>query len=98
VRNKKKSQNNSLEKNVKIVTPDILEVFEGYKMGDWVHCLHCERYYKIGEFRIVKDRLVGDLQYCPYPDCDGDAIMDVIGVWQGEGEPIRGQIYPIVGF
>ena len=72
--------------------PDILEIFEGYKIGDWVWCLHCQRYYQIGEFRQVKD-----LQYCPYPDCDGDAVFDVQGKWTDEGEPERGKVYPMYG-
>lgn len=34
-------------------------------------CLHCERAYGRQEFRLV-----GDLQMCPYPDCNGDAVID----------------------
>jgi hypothetical protein len=68
--------------------PDIVKIFSGFKVGDWVHCLHCSRYYKIGEFRVIKG-----LQYCPYPGCDGDAVTDVFGKWQGSGEPERGKVY-----
>jgi hypothetical protein len=69
--------------------PDIVRIFSGYQVGEWVHCLHCSRYYKIGEFRVIKG-----LQYCPYPDCDGDAVQDVSGKWKGSGDPERGKIYP----
>ena len=34
-------------------------------------CLHCERAYERHEFRLV-----GDLQMCPYPDCNGDTVID----------------------
>lgn len=44
----------------------------GRKVGSWVWCLHCERCYKVGEFRKEKD----GLEYCPYPDCSGDTLMD----------------------
>jgi len=39
-------------------------------------CLHCERTYKRGEFRQI-----GNLQMCPYADCDGDTVVDA---WEWE--------------
>lgn len=46
-----------------------LEIMFHFKRGSWVWCLHCERCYKVGEFRQV-----GELQYCPFADCDGTVI------------------------
>lgn len=34
-------------------------------------CMHCGRVYEYGKFRLVKG-----LQMCPYPDCDGDTVVD----------------------
>lgn len=59
----------------------------GRKIGDWVWCLHCQRCYKIGEYRLI-----GDLQMCPYEGCGGDTVLDAIP-WQGEGEPVRDRVY-----
>lgn len=62
--------------------PDIITMFgDAYQVGDWVWCLHCERCYKVGEFRVVltvmdRGRIVEGLQMCPYDDCDGDAVID----------------------
>lgn len=36
-----------------------------------VWCLHCERTYQQGE-----DRRLRGLSMCPYPDCDGDTVID----------------------
>lgn len=69
---------------------DALLIFDHWKLGDWAWCLHCQRCYKIGEYRIQK--LYGELQMCPYKDCDGDTVMDAIP-WRGDGEPVRGKIY-----
>ena len=69
---------------------DALLIFDHWKLGDWAWCLHCQRCYKIGEYRIQK--LYGELQMCPYKDCDGDTVMDAIP-WRGQGEPVRGKIY-----
>ncbi len=49
---------------------DITEA-KGIPEGEWVWCLHCERCYKVGEYRLIRD-----LQLCPYNDCDGDTVMD----------------------
>lgn len=46
-----------------------LETMSGYLPGQWVWCLHCERCYQVGKFRLI-----GGLQYCPYADCDGTVI------------------------
>lgn len=37
----------------------------------WLWCLHCERAYRHGEYRLIKG-----LQMCPYDDCNGDTVMD----------------------
>jgi len=67
--------------------------------GPIAWCLHCERAYQKGEYRIVSG-----LEMCPYPDCDGDAVFDQ---WNwgdvqrnnpGYPEiPERGTIYPLHG-
>ena len=44
---------------------------KGIPEGEWTWCLHCERCYKAGEYRLIDD-----LQMCPYPDCDGDTVLD----------------------
>lgn len=38
----------------------------------WAWCLHCERCYQVGEYKLDKH----GLRLCPYPDCDGDTFMD----------------------
>jgi sarcosine oxidase delta subunit len=76
--------------------PEITEVF-GTPKGAWVLCVHCERCYQVGEFRVM-----GELQMCPYPDCDGDAVMDAWR-WSHVREnhkgyqriPVRGVAYPL---
>lgn len=67
--------------------------------GSWLWCLHCERCYPAGEFRLVDG-----LEYCPYPDCDGDTHFDGWPVAGGSGPgpldfvtddpPQRGKVYP----
>ena len=50
----------------------------------YLWCLHCERTYKYGKFRLVKVkpfivnhvRYEPDYQMCPYEDCDGDTVLD----------------------
>lgn len=62
-------------------------------------CMHCERAYPRGEFRPV-----GDLQMCPYNECDGDAAIDAWD-WSSirDGNPtypetpLEGVIYPMYG-
>jgi len=88
--------------------PHVVEFFEGYEVGDWVWCLHCERCYKVGEYRAVplprEDRTgaLREIQLCPYQDCDGSAVLDAI-LWSRfrEGrerlypdEPERNTVYP----
>lgn len=71
--------------------PEVHALFlSGREIGDWVWCLHCQRCYKIGEYRIEKK--FDDLQMCPYDGCDGDTVFDSIE-WRGECEPVRGKIY-----
>jgi hypothetical protein len=38
---------------------------------EFLWCLHCERAYRWGEYRLI-----GGLQMCPYDGCDGDTVMD----------------------
>ena len=47
------------------------EVFDDVKRSGFLWCLHCERTYERGKWRTE-----GDLQMCPYLDCDGDAVID----------------------
>jgi hypothetical protein len=65
---------------------DLEIIFEGYKPGEWVWCLHCERVYQVGEFRKV-----GQYQLCPYPDCDGSPLD--ASHWKEKFEPVRGVAY-----
>ncbi len=65
----------------------------------FVWCLHCERSYQHGE-----SRRANGLQMCPYPDCDGDVVLDQ---WKWSRvrkanpsypeTPIRGETYPLYG-
>ncbi len=78
--------------------PEIVGIFHGWKVGDWAWCIHCERVYQVGEFRQI-----GELQYCPYADCDGDAVLDCWH-WEFVAEengyptiPERGVEYPLHG-
>jgi hypothetical protein len=42
----------------------------------WIWCEHCERAYQRKDARQVRDRLVGILMMCAYPECHGDLFMD----------------------
>lgn len=65
---------------------DYLRMFQSdAALGDWMWCLHCERAFRLGEYREVEgDRVrsgqFGDdcgaevLQLCPYDDCGGSPI------------------------
>jgi hypothetical protein len=44
---------------------------KGISEGTWVWCLHCERCYQAGEYREIRGQ-----EMCPYPDCDGDTVLD----------------------
>jgi len=44
----------------------------GRKVGSWVWCLHCERCYQVGEFKMDES----SLELCPYDICDGDTLID----------------------
>ncbi len=69
----------------------------GVPEGEWVWCLHCERCYKAGEYRLIRD-----LQMCPYPDCNGDTVLDSFE-WNKikekhldyPVEPVRDVVYPL---
>lgn len=41
------------------------------KTKKWRWCLHCERCYEQGEFRLIDG-----LKFCPYENCDGDVFFD----------------------
>lgn len=41
------------------------------RRSDFMWCLHCERAYRRGEYRLV-----GGLRMCPYEGCDGDTVFD----------------------
>lgn len=80
----------------------LLDAGEGFELGDWVWCLHCERCYQVGEFRLEEDFY----QMCPYEGCDGSTVLDG---WPWEHvrvgcdhleypeEPERGVVYPLYG-
>lgn len=70
---------------------DAVEIM-GRKLGEWVLCLHCQRAYKIGEYRL--DKRFPNLQMCPYEGCDGDTVLDAWD-WIHEGEPVRGMVYDL---
>jgi len=50
-------------------------IFKPIPRGSWLWCLHCNRTYEHGKFRLI-----GDLQMCPYADCDGDVVIDSV-IW-----------------
>lgn len=82
-------------------SPDSMDRFEilAIPRRSWCWCLHCERIYPLGSYRIVED-----LQMCPYSGCDGDAVLD-LWAWQNvrEGNPHYPEIpelsvvYPLYG-
>lgn len=47
------------------------KVLKAEDRSQYLWCLHCERTYRRGEYRLVRD-----LQMCPYPDCSGDTVID----------------------
>jgi len=71
---------------------DLIQIFNGWNVGDWVWCLHCERVYKVGEFRLDKR---DDTQLCPYDDCNGSPLD--ANHWMHDFEPERNKIYPMYG-
>ena len=72
-------------------------IFREERRSDFLWCLHCERTYTRGEYRNVEG-----LQMCPYPDCDGDTVIDA---WDWEefrdgnpdyaAIPEKGKQYPL---
>jgi len=77
----------------------------------YLWCLHCERTYRYGEFRLVKVRGFKyhgwgppdhELQMCPYSDCNGDTVLDG-WKWEDVREghpdypevPEHGVVYPL---
>ena len=72
-------------------------IFGGGERSDYLWCLHCERAYRRGEYRLVHG-----LQMCPYEDCDGDTVMDGwdwAQIRDGHPEypevPEMGKVYPL---
>lgn len=59
---------------------EIVKLFpQHFAVGDWVWCLHCERCYQVGEFRVRIQWGLDwweSLQLCPYSNCEGDAVID----------------------
>ena len=47
------------------------KVFAGGDISNFLWCLHCERAYERGKFRLRNG-----CQMCPYPGCDGDTVFD----------------------
>jgi hypothetical protein len=76
-----------LKENIMTRRADITKAFRGYKEGDWVFCLHCQRVYQVGDFETFEG-----LQYCPYPNCSGDAVLDAHRI-PVSLIPVRGKVY-----
>ena len=55
----------------------------GVPLGAWMWCLHCERVFKLGEYREVRAGRCSArmLQYCPYDGCCGSPLD-----WQTWGD------------
>lgn len=72
------------------------------KQGSMLWCMHCERCYTYGWYRVRKDR-GQNLHMCPYEDCDGDVFMDakrwskIQSVNAYPEEPELGKRYPMYG-
>ena len=82
----------------------------GKPKGKYMWCLHCERTYEYGQFRVqrVKPFIVDHIKYapefemCPYEDCDGDTVLDAWN-WEDIREhhpdypeiPVAGKRYPL---
>src|SRR5664280_3151660 len=67
------------------------------KKSLFLWCLHCERTYRRGECRVINA-----LQMCPYPDCNGDTVIDAwpwftVRSYNPEYPviPIEGTVYPL---
>ncbi|MHA1939736.1 MAG: response regulator transcription factor [Candidatus Thorarchaeota archaeon] len=67
-----------------MLATDREQAFGNKPKGKYMWCLHCERTYEYGQFRVIRQRpfTVDHIRYepeyemCPYEDCDGDAVMD----------------------
>jgi len=79
-------------------------IFNGKEYSDYLYCIHCERAYKYGSFREIKDLNFKStvLQLCPYDDCEGDTVLDAKD-WKDIREhhpdypeiPELGKVYPL---
>lgn len=67
-------------------------VFDEKIDSPYLWCLHCERTYNRGEYRIIK--IHGEeYQMCPYEGCDGDTIGDG---WSWTQIQINNPFYPSI--
>ncbi|MCG3149378.1 MAG: hypothetical protein PCFJNLEI_02838 [Verrucomicrobiae bacterium] len=64
------------------------QIFDEERRSDFLWCLHCERTYNRGAYRLVDG-----LQMCPYPDCDGDTVLDG---WDWEQVREANPDYPLI--
>jgi hypothetical protein len=55
--------------------PIELEGFHGDCDAKYLWCLHCERTYRPGQYRIAESDGM-EFQMCPYDDCDGNVVID----------------------
>jgi hypothetical protein len=71
------------------------------KKGDWLWCLHCNRTYQAGDYSLdpterplkIKGDLFSPMQYCPLPDCGGDACSDAMR-WEDIREQVKEKNWP----
>jgi DNA-binding CsgD family transcriptional regulator len=82
----------------------------GKPRGKYMWCLHCERTYEYGQFKVERwkpftvdhIRYEPEFEMCPYEDCDGDAVLDAWD-WEDIREyhpeypeiPEAGKVYPM---
>ena len=80
------------------------EIFGPPPDNAYMYCIHCERTYKPGLYRVIAND--GDyLEMCPYEDCDGDAVFDAtdwgsVREWHKDDKnypeiPEHGKVYPL---
>lgn len=60
----------------------------GQEQSDYQWCLHCERAYRRGEFRLENG-----LRMCPFLGCGGDAVLDG---WDWENFRVQILGYPSI--
>jgi len=54
------------------------------KKGEWRWCLHCEKAFPAGTFRVrvYHDGSTGVVCFCPYKGCSGDIVFDGSWTWK----------------